>query len=94
MRKMMLVIIVIAMLLSGCISGANKSGRGNTGNNGDEYGIDNSVEDDDSGIVQADYSNLDINSKYSNVSNVKSTNKTINTLDNTTIKASLEIIKR
>lgn len=96
MKKMMLVLIVIAILLSGCIGGS-KSGNSKTGNNGDEYGNDNSIEDDESGVVQADYNSLGLNSKDQNVSNVQSAiyaNKTINIFDNATVKASLESIKR
>jgi uncharacterized protein YceK len=86
MKKMVLILIVIAILLSGCIGGS-KSGK--AGSNGDEYGTDNSVEQDDSGIVQADYNSLDIHSNDSMVPDAQSTiyaNKTINIFDNTTNK--------
>jgi uncharacterized protein YceK len=96
MKRTMLILIVIAMLLSGCIGGS-KSGNSKTGNNGDEYGNDNSIEDDESGVVQADYNSLDLSSKDQKVQNVQSTiyaNKTINIFDNATVKASLETSRR
>lgn len=71
MKKMILILMVIAVLLSGCISGGSKSGNSKAGSNGDEYGADNSVEESDSGVVQAEYGDLDLNNKVLNGSNMQ-----------------------
>jgi uncharacterized protein YceK len=91
----MLIFIIVAVLLSGCIGTSNKYGN-KAGSNGDEYGTDNSMEEDDSGIIQANYNSLDLNNKGSKVSNVQSViyTNTTGTVDNAAAKTSLDAIKR
>jgi len=61
MKRMVSILIIIAVLLSGCIS--NKPVDSKDSSNKDEYSSDDIVEEEDSGAVQVAYDDLDINNK-------------------------------
>lgn len=65
MKKLITILIIITVLLSGCISKADNKYDGNkTGSNKDEYAsYDDTTEEDDSSTIQVEYNNLDLNNK-------------------------------
>ncbi len=68
MKKMISILIIAIVLLSGCISSTNdKSADNNTGNNGDEYADDGAAEETNLDNIQANYGDFDLNKKDSKV---------------------------
>ena len=87
MKKTVPILIIIIVLLSGCISKMTDNNKIYSG--GDEYADDGTTEETSSDIVQADYNNLDLNSKNSkmpDVSNVTQENITNSTVDDIATK--------
>ncbi len=64
MIKITSILVILILLSSGCISKDNKSGDIINNSNKDEYSTDDgTLEEDDSGIVQTEYNNLDLSNK-------------------------------
>ncbi len=80
MKRMVSILIIIAVLLSGCIS--TKPVDSKDSGNKDEYSSDDTVEEDDSGMVEVAYNDLDINNKNPTVSD--ESNATLENIANNT----------
>ena len=80
MKRMILILMAVMVLLSGCI-GHTKPNENKTDSNKDEYADDGGVEQDDSNTIQ-EYDNLDMNNRnleikdWSNVTRENIVNKT------------------
>ena len=84
MRKIITILIIIAVLLSGCVSKTTNNKK--TDSNGHEYADDGTSEEIAQDTIQADYNNLDMNSK--NPISAAQENISRNTIEDVTIKTS------